>query len=140
MGYLGIYWYESTYCRRKLEIVMFSGGTHWSLIVYSRVEDTFFSFDSMNNFNNTAANQVIHSLKKILMCRWAEVSQHQSAQQTNSQDCGIYVLANTENICNYFLGEGIVRHVPLLRRHDVDGKRQEILHLIRRLGGNVEDS
>lgn len=114
-----------------------AGGTHWSLLVYSRLEETFFSFDSLKDLNHLATKKVVQVLKNGLRCPMADFESHECTQQTNYQDCGIHLLANVENICEHFLEESVVRNAPALRRTAVTNKRQEILKLIEDLGESV---
>lgn len=110
-----------------------SGGTHWSLLVYSKAEDTFFSFDSMKDVNINSSMKLVQRLQKGLRRPIAELEKHDCLQQTNIYDCGIHVLCNAENVCNHFLEEGIVRNTP---KGSASGKRREILELIIRLASN----
>lgn len=112
-----------------------AGGLHWSLLVYSRNEDIFYNFDSLNGFNLKPTKKLVHSLRKGLRRPFAELLYHDSAQQTNLVDCGIHVLMNAENICNHFLQEDVVMNTPII---SVTDKRQEILNLIARLGGKIQ--
>lgn len=83
-----------------------SGGTHWSLVVFSRVENLFFSFDSFNKFNSAATNKIFDVLTIGLNCPSATILDYECTQQVNSYDCGLdcgtHVLVNTENICHHF--------------------------------------
>lgn len=114
-----------------------SGGTHWSLLVYSRLHDTFFSFDSLNNFNNVTTRKLYHILRNALGLSEANLQTLPCANQSNGYDCGIHLLANVENICDFFLDRGDVENVPVLNFRAVANKRQEILALIKQLGGNL---
>lgn len=117
-----------------------AGGHHWSLLVFSRNEDAFFSFDSLHNFNAHATVQLVDVLKKALRCPWAEFVKVETLQQSNGYDCGIYLLANVEMVCHYYLRNGVVRHVPLMAQEVAKGKRHEILTVIRELSGNHGDA
>jgi sentrin-specific protease 8 len=79
------------------------GGTHWSLLVYSQPENTFYTFDSANNQNNYATTKVIEVLRSVLNCQSAYSIAYPSLQQRNSFDCGIYVICNVENIVRHIL-------------------------------------
>lgn len=113
------------------------GGTHWSLTVYSRPENTFYTFDSLNNRNNHAATKIIEVLRSVLNCQSAFSISYPSAQQKNFYDCGIYVICNVENITRHILlrGSDVVRHVAELKNDAVSTKRNEILEIIEALGG-----
>lgn len=114
-----------------------SGGTHWSLLVFSRDEDTFYNFDSYNDFNIISAKTLYHVLKIGLSCPSATLKNQDCTQQTNLYDCGIHVLANVENTCEQFIRNATVRHVPRLPPSVISNKRKEILNLIEHLSVNV---
>lgn len=116
-----------------------AGGMHWSLLVYSRIEEKFFSFDSSKNINRLATQKIVQVLQTGMQCPEADLELVNCSQQVNSYDCGIHVLANIENIANHFLSEGTVRNVPALRMSAVVNKRQELLTLIEELEKNSDD-
>lgn len=111
------------------------GGTHWNLLVYSKPENTFYSFDSHNNYNNFATAKIVDVLRVILKCPTAYFISCPSAQQRNMYDCGIYVICNVENIINHIISDGTLRHVSQLNYDCVVEKRSEILRMIESLGG-----
>lgn len=115
-----------------------AGGTHWSLLVYCQMEETFYSCDSVDNLNKLANKKFVQNMKNGLQRSIAELNQMVCAQQMNSHDCGIFLLANVENICDYYLQHGVVQNVPVLT-FSPSNKRQEILNLITSLGGRLED-
>lgn len=117
-----------------------AGGLHWSLLVFSRNEEAFFGFDSARNFNEEATAQLVGVLKRAFHMPWAQLVRIDSLQQSNGYDCGIYLLANTEAICRYYLQNGIVRHVPRMSPEVARQKRREILTVIRELAGNHGDA
>lgn len=112
-----------------------AGGTHWSLLVFSRQEESFFSFDSLGSLNKHATKKLVSKLMTGLHVPNAEWFEHETATQRNGQDCGLHLLANVENICDYYLAEGVVSKVFLLEASNVINKRLEILSLIKSLGG-----
>lgn len=115
-----------------------AGGTHWSLLIFSRPENTFYTFDSANNQNNFATNKIVEVLRRVLDCQSAFSIYYPSTQQRNFYDCGIYVICNVENIIRHILrGSGGIRHVAELERSVVEKKRSEILNLIEVLGGRI---
>lgn len=107
-------------------------GTHWSLLVYSRPEDKFFSFDSSRNFNRRSTNQLVKVLKRALGRPDAELVHHSCHQQSNEFDCEICILAYTEKICHHFIKKGAVGDVAVLRP-GVSKKRAELLGIIEQL-------
>lgn len=110
-----------------------AGGLHWSLLVYSRNENVFLSFDSLNNFNAAATFQLIDVLKVALQCPYADVIKAETLRQPNSFDCGIFLLANAQNVCQHFLSHGRVRDTPVLTPEVATRKRAQILAEIKKL-------
>ncbi|KAG5684291.1 hypothetical protein PVAND_013527 [Polypedilum vanderplanki] len=116
------------------------GGTHWSLMVYSRSENSFYTFDSINKNINDAATKLYHVLKIVLFCPSAQHFCFPSLQQQNNFDCGIHVICNVENIIEHIIrfdSDGKVESVPVLTLDHVLQKRTAILGIIRALGGNI---
>ncbi|KAJ3255687.1 hypothetical protein HK103_006129 [Boothiomyces macroporosus] len=68
------------------------GGSHWSLLVYSRMENTFMHYDSMNNRNDYVAERAIINLQKNLVCKNPKLKHVNTPQQGNGYDCGVFVL------------------------------------------------
>lgn len=114
-----------------------AGGTHWSLLVFSRSEEMFFSFDSMKGLNRTATKKIVDRLKEGLDCPTANFIEPECTQQVNCYDCGIFLLVSVETTADYFTKHGIVRNVPKVDRAVVANKRSDILQLILEMGGNV---
>lgn len=114
-----------------------AGGTHWNLLVYSRPDNTFYTYDSNGNHNNYATSKVFDVLRKTLNCPNAHFILSPSAQQKNSYDCGIYVLCNVENIVNHIKRGKPMRNVSELSYECIAEKRNDILRIIQTLGGKI---
>jgi sentrin-specific protease 8 len=82
------------------------GGSHWSLLVYNTLDNTFYHYDSCSNMNESAALElatslqqrggVVHSSSKVEWCR-------HTPQQSNNYDCGVHVLMTSR-----LIGEAVV--------------------------------
>lgn len=116
------------------------GGKHWNLLTFSRNEEAFFNFDSLHNHNAEPTAQLVKVLKKAFRMPWADFVNIDSLQQNNAYDCGIFLLANAEALCHYYLRNSVVRHAPLMTREIVNRKRREILDIIRELSGTHGDA
>ena len=68
-----------------------SGGSHWSLLVHSRDQKTFFHFDSGHGMNDHEATFLYKRIKNYFNANNI-VLVNVYAQQSNSYDCGVYVL------------------------------------------------
>lgn len=78
-----------------------TGGAHWSLLFYDRKQSTFFHADSSGDHNSAAAQSTVKQIGKHLQ---RDSKPHyklydRCPQQTNSCDCGVYVISITEHIC-----------------------------------------
>lgn len=107
-------------------------GSHWSLLVYSRDENTFFSFDSSDRRNRKSANQLVTVLRRGFGCPPGKHVCQSCHQQSNQFDCGICILAFIEKICQYFIKKKAVQGVAVLRP-GVTKKRLEMLGIIHQL-------
>ncbi|CAO1401677.1 unnamed protein product [Diamesa serratosioi] len=114
-----------------------TGGSHWSLLVYSKAEIKFYSFDSSSNYNHSSCLQLVEKLKTALKCSNAVLEDVETLQQTNHYDCGIYVLANIDNACHTILKSGSMKGVTKISPVKIATKRNEMLEIIRDLGGNI---
>ncbi|XP_053127824.1 sentrin-specific protease 8 [Hemicordylus capensis] len=111
-----------------------AGGTHWSLLVYSQDKDCFAHYDSHTRSNSVHAKRVAGKLEAFLgqKGKIAFVEEKAPAQQ-NSYDCGMYVICNTEALCQeYFQGQQ-EPVLQLLTPSYITGKREEWKKLIAEL-------
>jgi len=112
-----------------------AGGTHWSLLVFSRPEKTFFHFDSFGNNNSSASHQFVARIKNALNAKQFTIKPIKCLQQTKSYDCGIHVLCMTDNIADYVNRFECVEGVGPLHQDTVSAKRTDLIKLIQSLGG-----
>lgn len=78
-----------------------TGGSHWSLLVFIKAQHVFYYFDSIDNYNLLHAQNVANKLKKYIDPQSTtdiEVIPQYTPQQTNSFDCGIYMIMIVEII------------------------------------------
>lgn len=114
-----------------------AGGSHWSLLVMSRHENAFFHFDSSNKSNLSNCEQFVKGIKSALKFNHFKLSSPKCLQQNNSYDCGIHVLCLADKIGEFVNQVECVEGFPGIEREEVSNKRQEILAIIRSLGGIV---
>lgn len=114
-----------------------AGGTHWSLLVFSKPERMFFHFDSLGNSNKDIVQKFVSHIKGALNLPNSQMSSIRCLQQTNSYDCGIHVLCMTDKIADYVNRYECVEGVEQLRHDTISAKRGEILKLITTLSKKV---
>lgn len=133
-----------------------AGGCHWSLLVFSRAEQTFFHFDSFNRNNLAHCYQFVRNLAHGIGCKEFDIKSCECLQQTNGYDCGIHVICNIECVAKHIVENGrigrrrnisgdnndddgdvsddrSVGNVLKLKEAFVRNKRKELLHLIEEL-------
>lgn len=114
-----------------------AGGSHWSLLVLSRPENTFFHFDSSSGSNLSSSRVFFSRLREPLGCPDADLQQHKCLQQSNCYDCGIHLICVTDQVAQYARRTGRVSGTPSIPHEQVSRKRREILEIIRELGGAI---
>jgi len=87
--------------------------------VFSRVKNSFFSFDSNGTFNDASTAILNANLKQVLNKPDAQLQKIACLQQRNGVDCGIYAICHAEQACFSYLESGNIRSMPLLRREVV---------------------
>lgn len=113
------------------------GGSHWSLLVFSRPENKFYHYDSMNSFNLENCKYLVKVLKSALNCIEADFENVKCLQQNNGYDCGIHVICNVDVISSHVVRDLKVKGVHHLKNTAIKCKREEILDVIRDLGGKI---
>lgn len=117
-----------------------AGGSHWTLLVFSRPEKSFFLFDSMRQRDERQCENFIRRIKRHLNVDTVLLRAAHCLEQTNSYDCGIHVLCNAENIAAHIVRKNTVDGVSQLSDRLVRQKRVEILDLIKELRKQQENS
>lgn len=113
------------------ENVFSSGGSHWSLLVYFRSDGTFYHFDSSNCVNDLQATKLASKLQHYFeKDKPVNVKECHSLQQSNSYDCGIYLLCNVDNIAKHVLNHRKLDNIGVINKEEVKCKRAGILTLI----------
>lgn len=116
------------------EMTEYSGGSHWSLLVFSHPERMIFHFDSSNGSNE---NQAIEFSEKVLryfsLPIQGKFESVPCLQQNNSYDCGVHVLCNAEQAAAYASYHRRIRGCPKLHQEKVGSKRWEVMKIIDKL-------
>lgn len=77
-----------------------AGGSHWSLLVYSRPENKFCHYDSCKGTNLEHSLILKDILMQALMVPNAQYIEEECLQQVNGYDCGIHVLCTVDLLCH----------------------------------------
>ena len=110
------------------------GGSHWSLLIFSRQALEFFHLDSSNNMNEMDAQLLAKKLHDFLMKKIDrfkfEFSPVDVIKQTNGYDCGIHLLSHAEHATRHYLMYGNANGLDPLEGNAVKNKRKEIREII----------
>ncbi|KAJ8915159.1 hypothetical protein NQ315_000411 [Exocentrus adspersus] len=116
------------------EMIDASGGSHWSLLVFSRPEKMMFHYDSSNGCNDNQAVELSYKILRYLSLPQQGAFQNLPClQQSNGYDCGIHVLCNAEQLARYACRYARIRDCPKITYNEVAQKRLEILEIIEKL-------
>lgn len=112
----------------------YSGGSHWSLLVFSHHEQVVYHFDSSRGANHS---QAVEFGEKILryfgLVERGSFVEASCLQQRNGYDCGIHVLCNAEQIAEFVSKYNKIEGCPSIDTDQVSTKRSFILDLIANL-------
>lgn len=115
------------------------GGSHWSLMLYVRGLDKFFYLDSSADYNLRHAQQVKNKIAKYLgLSEFAPLHKIDVPQQTNTVDCGVYMLLFTDVLIQLVIqgkigqiGEHFKNACPYIKTSDVLTKRAQLALFLR---------
>ncbi|KAK5641914.1 hypothetical protein RI129_010461 [Pyrocoelia pectoralis] len=110
-----------------------SGGSHWSLLVFSEPERMVFHFDSSKGSNCEQAMEFGAKLLRYLRLSSYGFREPLCLQQSNGYDCGIHVMCNAENIADFASKHQKVEGCSVLKEDIVQSKRHNLLNLITNL-------
>lgn len=130
------------------------GGSHWSLLIFSRQAKEFFHLDSSSGMNDMDARLLAKKLYDFLvkkleqryfnllhcLCRFKTktisyrfpmtFTEVPVLKQTNGYDCGIHLLSHAEHATRHYLVYGNADGLDPLDAAAVKNKRKEILDLV----------
>ncbi|KAL2508552.1 NEDD8-specific protease 1 [Forsythia ovata] len=118
------------------------GGSHWSLLAFSRDANVFVHHDSSGRGMNKAhAKRVYKAVVSYTDTRAAYLECSSTPVQANGYDCGVYVTAIARSICHWYQSDGPKDTENLwfsaikeqVSPSVVSDMRNEILELIRSL-------
>lgn len=118
-------------CRNVLQA---EGGTHWSLLLVSIVDEVAFHYDSLPPGNQEEAYQITRKLSILLNKPIRFVQLNDSPVQENGSDCGVFVCLNMRYLLLKRLliatGKEKVSMSLAGKKVDASAGRREILKII----------
>lgn len=124
---------NATYNNNDEDSYKIASGTHWSLLIYEKKTTTFLYYDSLQlDSSNQVAKVVSEKLSKYFkLSKAAEFISIQGPKQTNSFDCGVYMLHAVEYFCQHFSKTNFVPNmVPDLSEINCVKKRCFIAYIL----------
>lgn len=115
-----------------------AGGSHWSLLVYSRPENCFFHYDSSYGTNANHANLLENILIRALHVPNARAKEASCLQQSNSYDCGIHVLCTVDLLSHMAIRHDEIDGSGNVAYEAIKCKRNDLLNIILDLGGRID--
>lgn len=109
-----------------------AGGTHWSLLVLSVTNKICYHYDSLSDQNRESAKQIFVILNKIFKGS-LKFEESSCPKQTNSHDCGVYVICFAEHLCHHFCHSKALSLSDVIVPATVSKKREELKSLILNL-------
>ncbi|CAF4931061.1 unnamed protein product [Pieris macdunnoughi] len=111
-----------------------AGGMHWSLLVYSKIENCFFHLDSSSGINHDVAWDFASHLMTYF-CRGDLINfvDKECVQQSNGYDCGVHVICNTERLAEYARSHRQISSCDMTFSINTTAKRKDIISIIQNL-------
>lgn len=73
------------------DVTQAEGGSHWTLLLVSIIDGVSFHYDSLGDSNEREARSTTMKLEQLLGKRLRFIPMHDSPQQENGSDCGVFV-------------------------------------------------
>ncbi|KAL9057597.1 MAG: hypothetical protein Q9162_002212 [Coniocarpon cinnabarinum] len=100
------------------------GGSHWSLLLVSVLDNIAFHYDSLYPANKHAAEHCFNHFQKLLNKPMRFVNLKDSPQQANGSDCGVYVCVEMKELLKRLLKRDSREQISMsMRGLDVDAER-----------------
>lgn len=116
-----------------------AGGSHWSLLVFSKSDSKIYHFDSCSGLNRHQAIEFGQKLANYLGKPFQDsVIEARCLQQNNNYDCGVHVLCNAEHIINYATRNRTVDGCPILDQEIVSGFRKKMFNIVMDIAKSIK--
>lgn len=108
-----------------------TGGSHFSLLVYNKKQNTFFDFDPILLMNGESVNKLYKNLKGFL-AEDSKLKRTICSQQKNGYDCGPYTLLFAEKLIHKIIkGEDVSTTSIQVEMDEVKRCRLNLQNMIR---------
>ncbi|KAG8282430.1 SUMO1 sentrin specific peptidase 8 [Homalodisca vitripennis] len=123
------------------QVLTTASGSHWSTLMYHKITNTFYYYDSMYNYNLDHAKTVMGKLSRYMNIHSAKLLVINGVQQKNSYDCSIYSVLCVEGIVL-----GILNKEPLdvkfierlqLKKIDIVSKRSLLAYTVININSSL---
>ncbi|KAH8416726.1 hypothetical protein KR222_000282, partial [Zaprionus bogoriensis] len=113
------------------------GGAHFTLLVASRPDKSFFHFDSYGGSNTASSLELVNNIKEALDMQHARFRSTRCLQQGNDYDCGIHVICMADQLADYVNRYDSVDGVQPLHQDVIKAKRNQLIKLVASLGQHI---
>lgn len=113
------------------------GGAHWTLLVASRPDKSFYHFDSYGGGNTSCSLELVNYIKDVLEMGHARYRSTRCLQQSNDYDCGIHVICMADQLADYVNRYDSVDGVKPLHQDVIKAKRNQLIKLVASLGQRI---
>ena len=114
-----------------------AGGSHWSLLVFSKQDAIWYHFNSQRKSNNKDANQLVTRLNTYLNCDTRNsLVDAICTQQDNSYDCGAFMMLYAQ-----MTAQRAIKNLPLgscnVQRQEATNMRNTTRNLIKQYRNEI---
>lgn len=110
-----------------------AGGSHWSLLVYSRLRKQWIHFDSCKGYNIEEAKSLAEKVSTSLNSSSCKVIDFDCLQQKNGHDCGCFLIRHAQHIIQLYSKDNTLETITKLDEKKVTSFRKEMMDLINSL-------
>ena len=113
------------------------GGQHWSLLVYTIRDNTWYHYDSMNNSNIGEARFLVGRLQEYIRPgSTPNITNAHCTQQNNNYDCGAYTMVYAQKIANILTGE----HTQKMAINPCSVEKEEVNNVRDKVRGMITNT
>lgn len=100
------------------------GGSHWSLLLVSVLDNVAFHYDSLYPSNEFAAKRCFEQFQRLLGREMRYINLRDTPQQNNGSDCGVYVCVEIKELLKRLLRKDSHEQISMsMRGMNIDAAR-----------------